>query len=139
ALVVAGPVRVGLAEVAGDDGPVDRAHDVAQADLGRLAGQDVAAAHAPLGADQSRPLEGQQDLFEVGLGQPGALGDGADGCGSVAVGVEREGEQVPGGVVASSGDLHRAQRYPETTRPLPVVIRSAYTVRGSLAHRYYLG
>ena len=66
---------MGCAEVAGRDRAVDRGDDLGQGDLLGRPGQDVAAAHAPLGADQAGALEGEQDLLEVGLGQPGALGD----------------------------------------------------------------
>ena len=75
ALVVAGAVLVGLAEVADHDRPVDGADDLAEGDLLRVAGQHVAAADAPLRAHQPGALEGQQDLLEVGLGEAGALGD----------------------------------------------------------------
>jgi hypothetical protein len=68
ALVVAGAVLVGLAEVADRDGAVDRAHDVRERDGRRLAGQHVAAAHPPLGPDQAGALERQEDLLEIGLG-----------------------------------------------------------------------
>lgn len=74
-LVIAGPVGVRLAEIAGLDGPVHGAHDLTEVDVLRRPGQHVATADAPLRADQTGPFEGQQDLFEVGLGQPGALGD----------------------------------------------------------------
>ena len=78
ALMVTGAVLVGFAEVAGHDGSVDRAHDLAQGDLRRVAGQYVAAAHAPLRPHQTCSLEGEEDLLEVGLGKAGALGDIAD-------------------------------------------------------------
>ena len=75
ALVVARAVLVRLAEVADGDGPVDRADDVAEGDRAGLAGQHVAAAHAPLRAHQAGALEREEDLLEVGLGQARALGD----------------------------------------------------------------
>jgi hypothetical protein len=70
ALVVAGAVLVRLAEVADGDGPVDRAHDLAERDLLGSAGEHVAAAHPPLRAHDPGALEGEEDLLEVGLGQP---------------------------------------------------------------------
>ena len=78
ALVVAGAVGVGLAEVAGHDRAVDGADDLGEADLLRVAGQDVAAADAPLRAHQTGALEGEEDLLEVRLGEARALGDVAD-------------------------------------------------------------
>ena len=77
-LVVAGPAGVGLAEVAGHDGPVHGRDHLGQGDLLGVAGQHVAAADPALGADQPGALEGEEDLLEVGLGEPGALGDVAD-------------------------------------------------------------
>ena len=108
ALVVAGAVGVGLAEVAGGDGAVDGPDDLRQADLVGRTGQYVAAAHAALGADQAGALEGQQDLLEVGLGQAGALGDVPHRGGPAAVGVEGQGDQRPAGVVAPRRHLHEA-------------------------------
>lgn len=67
AFVVASAVLVGLAEVAGLDRPVDGADDLAESDVGRRAGQDVAAADPPLRADQAGSFECQQDLLQVGL------------------------------------------------------------------------
>ena len=78
ALVVAGPVLVGDAEVARHDGPVDGRDDLGERDLLGRAGQHVAAADAPLGPDEAGTLQGEEDLLEVGLGEPGALGDVPD-------------------------------------------------------------
>ncbi len=101
ALVVAGAVLVGLPEVAGGDGAVDRRDDLGQGDLLGWAGQHVAAADAPLRADQAGPLEGQEDLLEVGLGERGALGDVPDRGGRLGA-VQGEREQRPAGVVTPS-------------------------------------
>ena len=107
ALVVAGPVGVGLAEVAGGDRAVDGGDDLGQRDLLGRAGQDVAAADAPLGAHQTGALEGEQDLLEIGLGQPGALGDVAH-RGRRLGAVEGQREQRPAGVVTPCRDPHDA-------------------------------
>ena len=106
ALVVAGAVLVGLAEVAGDDGAVDGAHDLAQRDLLRRAGQHVAAADAALRAHQTGALERQEDLLEVGLGEAGAVGDVAHRGRARRVVVQGEGQQRAAGVVAPGRDLH---------------------------------
>ena len=68
ALVVAGTVLVWRAEVTGHDRAVDGAHDLAQGDLVRRPGQDVATAHAPLGAHEAGALQSQENLLEVRLG-----------------------------------------------------------------------
>jgi hypothetical protein len=106
ALVVAGPVLVGLAEVAQRDGTVDRADDVAERDGLGFAGQHVAPAHAPLRPHQPGALQRQQDLLEVGLGQRGALGDVADRRGTGVVAVQGQREQGSAGVVTPGGHLH---------------------------------
>ena len=74
--------------------------------VGRVAGQHVAAADAALGAHQAGALQGQQDLLEVGLGEPGALGDVAHRGRARLVAVQRQREQRPAGVVAPGRHLH---------------------------------
>jgi hypothetical protein len=75
-------VRMVCPTSAHTDGAVDGRDDLGQADVLGAAGQDVATADAALGAHQAGPLEGQEDLLEVGLGERRALGDVADrgGC-----------------------------------------------------------
>ena len=106
ALVLAGPVLVGPPEVAGHDGPVDGAHDLAQRDLLGRPGEDVAPADAALGAHQPGSFQGEQDLLEVGLGEPRALGDVAHRRRALRVVVQRQREQGAAGVVAAGRDLH---------------------------------
>ena len=74
------------------------------------AGQHVAAADAPLRAHQAGALEGEQDLLEVGLGEAGALGDVAHRRRACLVGVQREREQRPAGVVTPRRHLHAGHR-----------------------------
>ena len=90
ALVVTGAVGVGLAEVTGDDGTFDRAHDLGHGDGPRTPRQDVAAADTPLGADQAGALEGEQDLLQIGLGEGGALRDVADRGGLALARMQRQ-------------------------------------------------
>ena len=75
ALVVAGPVLVGFAEVAGVDRPVDGGDDLGQGDGLGGPGEHVAAPDASLGAHEAHALQAEQDLLEVGLGESGALGE----------------------------------------------------------------
>jgi hypothetical protein len=102
---------MGLAEVAGGDGSVDRAHDLPKGDLGRVAGQHVAAPDPPLRPHQACALEGEQDLLEVGLGETGALCDVAHRRGSGLVQMQGEGEEGPARVVAPGGHLHSHSCY----------------------------
>ena len=83
AFVVAGTPGVGLTEVTDDDRPVDRRHHLAQRQLLRCSGQYVPTTHAPLGTHEAGALQSQEDLFQVGLGEPGALGDIPDRGGLV--------------------------------------------------------
>ena len=126
ALVVAGAVLVGLAEVADRDRSVDRADDLAEGDGPRLASEHVAAAHAPLGPDEAGTLQREEDLLEVRLGQSGALGDVADRRRTGLLAVEREGQQRPAGVVpprrhldhtATVGAVRLGTAVPEVLRP----------------------
>ena len=108
ALVITRAVGVRLPEVAGGDRPVYGAHDLAERDLVRGPGEDVAAAYAALGAHQTGALEGEQDLLQVRLRKAGALGQIAHRRRSAGPLVERQREQRPTGVVASRGDPHSA-------------------------------
>ena len=100
------PLACGSPKSPGRDRAVDRGDDLGQGDLLGRAGQDVAAAHAPLGADQAGALEGEQDLLEVGLGQAGALGD-VPHRGRRLGAVEGQREQRPAGVVTPCRNPHR--------------------------------
>ena len=66
-LVITGPVLVRLAEVAEDDRAVDRRDDLGEADLVGRPGKHVATADTPLGTHQPGALQGEEDLFEIGL------------------------------------------------------------------------
>ena len=103
--VVAGAVGMGLAEVAGGDGPVHGGDDLGQADLLGQAGQDVATADAPFRAHQAGPLEGEEDLLEIGLGESGPLRD-VPHRGGVLGSVQGERKQGAAGVVATGRDSH---------------------------------
>lgn len=75
AFVIAGTVLVGFAEVARRNRPVDRRDDLGQRDGLRRASQNVTAAHASLGANKSRALKAQEDLFQIRLGETGTPGE----------------------------------------------------------------
>ena len=90
---------MGLAEVPCCDGFVHRGHDLGQGDVLGWPGEDVAAADPPLRPDEAGPLEGQEDLLEIGLGEGGPLRDIPDGGGRLGA-MKGEREQRPTGVVA---------------------------------------
>ena len=128
ALVVAGPAGVRFPEVPGHDGTVDGRDDLGERDVLDRAGQHVAAADAALGAHEPRPLQGEQDLLEVGLGQSRAVGDVADRGGRAGRAVQGEREQGPAGIVAARGHLHASMLQVSgraTTLRVPVPIGSS--------------
>ena len=92
ALVIAGPVGVRIAEVTGHNRAIDCRDNLGQQDCRRFPGQDVAATDPSLRTDQASALEGQEDLFEVGLGKARLVGDLADRPGVLAVAVEGKGQ-----------------------------------------------
>ena len=73
--MVTSAVLMRLAEVAERNRAVDGPNDHADRDLGRVTSHHVPAPDAALGSDQSGPLEREQDLLEVRLGQTCALCD----------------------------------------------------------------
>jgi hypothetical protein len=73
--VIAGPVTVRFAKVAGHDWPIDCGHDFSQCDGFGIASQNVATPDTTLGADEADAFQSEQDLFEVGLGESGAFSE----------------------------------------------------------------
>ena len=119
-LVFTGTVLVRPPEVAGHDGTVDGAHDLSQGDVPGGSGQDVPTAHATLRADQARPLEGEKDLLELGLGETGPLRDVAHRRRRRFAGAQSERQQCPAGVVAPRRYLHVSMvRREPSSYPIP--------------------
>ena len=112
ALVVAGAVGVGLAEVAGSDRTVDGSDDLGKLDVVGISCEDIPAANAALGTHESGALQGQKDLLEVGLREHRAFGDFADRRGR-RFAVEREREQCPGCIISTGRDAHEPDSTPE--------------------------
>ena len=104
--MIAGPVGVRVAEVAGHNRAVDCRDNLGQEDCRRLPGQDVAATDPTLRTDQASALQGQEDLLEIGLRKARLVGDLAHRPRVLAVAVEGEGQQGAAGVVAPRRDLH---------------------------------
>jgi hypothetical protein len=73
--VIAGAVLVRGPEVPDDDRSVDCRHDLAEGHVPWRSSEHVPAADAALGADEAGPFQGEQDLLEIGLGEPGTFGD----------------------------------------------------------------
>ena len=108
--VVACPVGVRLAEVTEGDWAIHGGEDGCQRDVLRVSGKDVPASNAPLGLHEARTLESEENLFEVWLGEPGALGNVAHRRRTGLVEVQRQRQQRPTGVVPSGRYLHAAHR-----------------------------
>ena len=109
ALVVAGAILVGQAEIPGHDRAVDGADDLAERDLFRRAGQDVTAPDAALGADEPGTFQREQDLLQIGLGETGPLGDVAD-RGRRELLAQGQGEQGAACIVPTRRYLHVLNR-----------------------------
>jgi hypothetical protein len=121
-LVVAGAVLVGLAEVARHDGSVHGADDLTEGDLRRRAGEYIAPADPALRSNEACALQGEENLLEVRLRQPSALGDVTNRRRWGFARPQGEREQRTAGVVAPRRDLHvpmlrRAPASPPATRP----------------------
>jgi hypothetical protein len=108
ALVVTGPILMGLAKVTGGDWSIDRGHDFCQSDGLCGAGEHVTAAHTALGAYETDALQAQENLFEVGLGESGSFGQVANRGGLAVIVAKGQAEQRPAGVVAPCGYSHGA-------------------------------
>jgi hypothetical protein len=106
ALVVASPVLMGFAEVAGHDGAFYRADNLAEGDVLGRSGQHISTADASLGPDQSGALEGEKDLLEIRLRQAGAFRDVPHRGGLRLPGVQRERQQCSTRIIASGRNLH---------------------------------
>ena len=88
--MVAGTVLVRFTEVAEGDRAVGCRDDVRESDLLWALGEDVTATDATLGLHESRALQHEQDLLEIGLGEPGSCSDVAHGRRTRVVTVEGE-------------------------------------------------
>jgi hypothetical protein len=88
--------------------PLDRPDNVRDADLGRSAGEPVAAAGAALGLHQPRPLQLEQDLLEELQRDPLRLGEHRP-LDRGAVRARRELERRPHRVVRLRSDSHCAK------------------------------
>lgn len=108
ALVVTGPVLVRFAKVSGRDRSVDGGDDLGERDLLGRSSEDVAAAHAALGANESDALQTQKDLLKVGLGETGTFREVAHGRGRTMVVTQGQTQQCAAGVVPTSRYSHGA-------------------------------
>ena len=113
-----------LTEVANRDRTIDGRDDLRQTDIGRLTGQRVSTTDSALGANQTGAFQGEQDLFEIGLGETRPLGDVAYGCGAVLRLVQREAEEGTTCIVSPSRyahDLIVGLRSRDTADEMPVI------------------
>lgn len=99
--VIARAFLVRLAEITNGDGSVHGRNDFAQLDGAGIARQHVAAADAALGTHETRALEGQQDLFEIGLRQPGAFSDVPNRSRPGGLSVDCQRQKSPTGIITT--------------------------------------
>ena len=71
--VVTRAVGMRLTKVSRHDRTIDGADNVRQADLLGGMGQDIAASHPTFRSHQTCAFEGEENLFEVWLGESGAF------------------------------------------------------------------
>jgi len=90
ALVVTRAVAVRLTKVARDNGTIDRRHDLRQRYGFSAAREHVAPTNTTFGAYEPDPLQTEQNLLEVGLGQTGAFGQITNGSGMGAIVAKRK-------------------------------------------------
>ena len=108
--VIASATDMGLAEIPDHDRTVHGGDDLAQREPVGRPGQDVTPAHTPFGPDEASALQREQDLLEVRLRQPGALGN-VTYRGWLVPFVQRKGQQGTARIIAT-------RRYPHTTNLL---------------------
>jgi hypothetical protein len=104
--MVAGAVLMRFAEVAKSDRSVDCRNDLAQSDVFGRACEGVPASDTALGLHEPSALQGEQDLFQVRLGESCSFGDVLDGSRTRIVGVQSQRQQGSTGIVASGGHSH---------------------------------
>lgn len=97
---------MGFAEVAHGDGSVHRRDDLGQLYVVGSAGERVATADSSLRPDETGAFQGEEDLFEVRLGESGALGDVAHRSGSADRLVEGQAQESPTRIITSGRNTH---------------------------------
>ncbi len=107
--MVTGTVGVWLSKVTQGDRAVSGANDFSQVDFMRMPSEDVAATDPSFRTHQPGPLEREQNLLEVRLGQPCPFGDVADRRRPSFILVQCQGQQGTGSIVAAGGDSHFEQ------------------------------
>ena len=116
-----------FAEITDGDGTVDRRDDLRELDVFGLTGECVSTSDTPLGPNQTGSLEGEQDLFEVGLGETGSLRDVAHRRRTRLRLVEGQAQQSPTRIITPGRNTHvlivggRDQTPAEDVTPTTVV------------------
>ena len=80
AFVIARAILMRLSEVAERDWAICCGNDLRKKDLRGRSGKHVSSADTALRPDETRTFQHEKNLFEVGLGEPSALGDVLHRC-----------------------------------------------------------
>jgi hypothetical protein len=104
--MITGSIFVGLTKVTRDNWSIHGGDDLSQVYGLGFASQDVTAPHASFGANQTSPLERQEDLFEVGLGKAGAFSNVSNRGRGFAAAMQGKTQQGTACVVTPGRDLH---------------------------------
>ena len=97
----------------------DGGDDLGQRDVLGRPGEHVPAADAPLRPDQTRALHGEEDLFQVRLGEARSLGDLLH-RGRPVLAVQRQRQEGTSRVVAPGRDLHAPMVARRRAPPVPL-------------------
>jgi len=99
ALMVTGPILVRLAEITSHDRSVHGSDDLRQRNCFGTPSEDVAPTHPTFGSYETRTLETQQNLLQIGLGKSCPLGEVPHRGRGHDIVVERQTQQGPTGVI----------------------------------------
>ena len=100
------PFSCGRPKSPGGDRAVDGSDDLTERDLRRRPCEHVTAAHATFRTNETGSFQGEEDLLEVRLGEPGAVSDVADRSRAELVGVQGQRQKCAARVVTTCRDLH---------------------------------
>ena len=95
---------------------LERADGIGHGDLGRGAGEPIAARLAARGGDEAGAPQVTDQLLQVGVGQPLALRDRGQRQAGVVLAEPRQRDEDPDAVLGARADLHRLTASPGLRR-----------------------
>ena len=95
-----------LTKITHSDGAINCGNNFGESNVFRCFCKDVSATNAALGLHESRTFQHEENLLEVRLGEPRALGDVTHRGGPARVGVEGERQERPARIITPGGHSH---------------------------------